>query len=186
MKRLSCIIITLIMHGVCASDAHDFQLVIEPHWKPLEPSRVAQRFGSDLVEVGSIKFIKKAKEDVDLAQLTLQWKGPQLDNLMGSLYRKDHGNTCIPIEANLVCDGSWNKAQQLLKLTFDHKHALGPVNVFYVVLTIPHALKNVVKQGSFEVVHHTLPEPYRPAKVDHKLLLSLDALDTTTEDISAQ
>ncbi len=163
-------------------DADDFQLIIEPKWQNLEmDSTQSDKFGGKWLLVGSITFRKKAKESVNLTQLELRWNGQEINDLLGSLYRKDPDKDFLPIEDNLVCDGTWNKTRQLLKLTFDEKETLGLVNIFYLVLTIPETMEPLVKKGSFEIVQRSLPEPFRLATLSHKLSLSLDIIGSSIE-----
>ncbi len=179
------IVIAIMMVSACCSvhsnkSNDNFQLILEPHWQPFEPHAQHMLASQDeWILVGSITFKKKAKENVQLARLNLQWKGPAIDTMFGSLYVKKQDKDFLPLQDNLICDGSWNKTQQTLKLTFDQQRSLGSVNVFYLVLTIPKHAKPALKKGSFEIVATCLPEPFRPTSTDHKLLLSLDALDTT-------
>jgi hypothetical protein len=131
--------------------------------------------------VGSITFKKKSKEAVNLNRLYLRWKGSVLPHLMGSLYRKMPDRDFLPIEEHLVCDGTWNKAQQTLRLTFDHKESLGLTNVFYLVLTVPSDLELAVRRGRFDLEPQVLPEQFRTATSHQNLSLTLDALDATID-----
>ncbi len=175
----------LILCAMIVSSLHaynDFELVIEPHWHNLESVKsTTEKFGGKWMLVGSLTFHKKAKEQVDLNRIYLRWKGPELDNLVGSLYRKDLDKQFIPLQKNLMCDGTWCKKQQVLKLTFDQTHSLRPTNTFYLVLTIPQEREAAIRKGHFEVVQQTLPQPYQATQ--NQLLLSLDALQATTVEL---
>ncbi len=162
----------------------EFQLIIEPVWRNLEQNDAqAKRFGGKWVLACSITFRKKAKQEVNLTRLYLHWKGAPLDYLLGSLYRKCPDKEFMPIEESLVCDGSWNKIQQTLRLTFDQKESLGLSTIFYLVLTVPEQLEHLVRQGSFEIVKQALPEPFRLVTAEKNLSFTLDALDTTLHSI---
>lgn len=185
MKRIVFFLLffTTFLINATTVESENYKLIIEPKWRNLEPNvSQAKAFGGKWVVVGSITFKKKGKEFVDLTRLGLQWKGQPIDLLVASLYRKYADQEFKPIEQNLVCDGTWNKAKQTLKLTFDHKQSIGLENIFYLVLTIPESLESIVKQGSFEILPQTLPEPFRVATAAQKLSLSLDAIDTTTRE----
>lgn len=165
-------------------ESNDFQLIIEPTWQNLERNTDSSKaFGGKWVLIGSITFKKKSKDSVELDRLELKWHGEKIDDLAGSLYRKSSHKDFMPIEDYLICDGTWNKAKQTLKLTFDQQQTLGFVNTFYLVLTIPDHMDNIVKHGAFDIVSRALPEPFRVTAQQHKLSLSLDALDTTTHEI---
>src|SRR5690348_14569609 len=115
MKYL--ILLTMMISSLQAYN--DFELVVAPHWHNLEPALpTTEKFGGKWMLVGSLTFHKKAKEQVDLNKIYLRWKGPELDSLVGSLYRKDADKQFIPLQNNLICDGTWCKKQQVLKLTF--------------------------------------------------------------------
>jgi hypothetical protein len=166
---------------IASTHSDDFQLIIEPTWHNLQPdSAKTELFGGKWILAGSITFKKKAKEAVNLNKLFLRWNGDHLDDLVASLYRKPPDKEFIPTQEHLVCDGTWNKVRQTLQLTFDQNHHLGLYNTFYLVLTVPESLETLVKQGTFEIVHHLLPEPFRIATAHQHLCLTLDAVDSIT------
>lgn len=184
MKHLILIFIVLSAIPIAAVDvpasSEDFQLIIEPAWQNLHSDpQNSKLFGGKWILVGSITFKKKAKEAVNLNKIELHWNGEPIEDLLGSLYRKNPDKDFLPIEEFLICDGTWNKAQQTMKLDFDQKQTLGILNIFYLVLTVPETLETVVKKGNFEIVQQTLPEPFRVATLGNKLLLSMDVVDST-------
>lgn len=147
-----------------ASRVDDFTITLDPTWKILECDQdKCKQFGGKWIIIGSIMFKKKAKEPVNLTRLHLHWTGAHLDTLVGSLYQKQEDKDFLAIQENLVCDGMWNAPTQTLDFNFDKKRTLGLTNIFYVVLTIPEQLEPVLKQGSFELVTHHLPEQFQPA-----------------------
>lgn len=175
---------TITMQATFHTTSDDYQLIIEPKWHNLESTTTqAQLFGGKWVVVGSITFKKRAKDEVKLEQLSIRWTGEEIEHLTGSLYRKNPDKEFMPLQENLVCDGCWNQTQQVLKLPFDHKQTLGPVNIFYLVLTIPENLEQTVKTGRFEIVQHALPEQFRLAMGSNRLALSIDIMDATIEEI---
>jgi hypothetical protein len=138
-----------------------YTIAIEPKWENLELNdKKMEFFGSKWLLVGSITLKKKAKELVNLSQLTLRWQGPRLNNLVGSLYKKNPDRPFLPIENQLLCDGEWNKTRQTLAFHFDQQ-LLGPLNIFYVTLILPPSTEELIKNGSFVLDTTALPRPYR-------------------------
>jgi hypothetical protein len=156
---LTSILITQILY---ASEFDQFNVILEPYWKDLEQEEKKELdFGGKWILAGSITFKKKAKDTVYLNHIYLHWRGKKIDHLMGSLYRKESDRKFLPIQENLVCDGLWNKSQQTLMLNFERKHNLGPINTFYLVLTVPQNLEPVLKRGSFNLMAANLPEQFK-------------------------
>lgn len=185
MKQTNCVYMVSLLSLSCITHTEDFKLIVKPHWHNLESNSVkTQKFGGKWILAGSITFHKKAKEQVDLTKLYLQWKGPFLDTLLASLYHKNPDKNFMPIQDNLICDGTWCKNQQTLKLTFDKIHSLRPTNTFYLVLTIPEKLESVMRNGHFEIMQQTLPHPYQTSHSGNQIVLSLDAVQATTVEVS--
>lgn len=155
--------------------SNDFSIIIESKWQDLEkePAK-AKEFGGKLILVGSITLKKRSKEHVSLSKIYLRWNGCLIENLIGSLYKKELDKDFHPIEEYLVCDGVWNKNKQRLLFEFDEKQTLGPTNIFYVVLTVPEELEKTLKNGSFEIEHSCLPELLQQCTVNQELALSID------------
>lgn len=70
--------------------ADNFTITLEPTWKNLEQRKTKniRKFGGKWILAGSITFKKKAKDTVTLGKIYLQWHGPTLENVVGSLYKK--------------------------------------------------------------------------------------------------
>lgn len=186
MKRALYLIVAtnLIISSYLMSEhthEHDeLRVIIEPHWQNLEHSAEhASRFGGQWILAGSITFKKKTKRPLFLTELHLTWHGPHVTNLLGSLYDKPLDKTFMPIEDSLLCDGSWNEKTQTLLLRFNTKKALSAVDIFYLVLTVPHHLEPELKKGYFDIQAVSVPEPLSFHTHD-SLRLSLDALDCIT------
>jgi hypothetical protein len=161
-----------------ASRVDDFAITLDPTWQILECDRdKCKEFGGKWVIIGSITFKKKAKEPVNLTRLYLHWNGAHLDMFVGSLYKKQEDKDFLAIQENLVCDGTWDTANQTILFNFDKKQTLGLTNIFYVVLTIPESTEPLIKQGSFELVTHYLPEQFQPATTQ-QLSLAYNARKT--------
>jgi hypothetical protein len=140
--------------------AYDCSISIEPCWANIEQKNTHQeKFGTKWILIGSITFRKKSKEDIKLDSLQLHWQGEKIERLAGSLYKKLPNKQFMAIEENFLCDGIWNSAQQYLTLDFsNHKQTLGPINIFYIVLSVPQQLENILKKGHFELTKSSLPE----------------------------
>ena len=151
------------------------QINLEPKWENLEKNTKSKKFGGKWILVGGITFRKKSgvKEKCCLETMVLQWNGQPVEKLQGSLYVKLPEKNFLPIEENVLSDGQWNKANQTLTFTFtNRKQTLGPINVFYVVLTIPEELESVLQNGHFSLVTNTLPEPFQQAAKENKTNLT--------------
>jgi hypothetical protein len=161
MKRLLWVLIACSsVHA--ATPAHDFNIIVQAQWQDLENNEQRVKdFGGKWILAGSITFKKKAKDTVHLSKLYLQWQGSKIENLVASLYRKTDETKFLPIQENLICDGLWNKSDQTLILNFERKETLGPVNTYYLVLTVPETLEPTIKQGSFDVLVACLPAPFQ-------------------------
>ncbi len=163
------------------ADLDMFTISLEPQWHNLEhdPQKIKQ-FDGKWILVGSIVFKKKAKESVNLSRIHLQWKGEHIDHLLGSLYKKSLHKEFLPIEKYLVCDGSWNKTKQILILPFDKRHILGPLNIFYLVLTIPEELEETIKKGRFTLEENSLPEQFKICSHSQSLSLAFNTVPSHT------
>lgn len=136
-------------------------------------------FGGKWVLVGSITFKKKSKEQLFIDTLSLSWKGQHIDHLVASLYKKNLSRDFLPIEDNLICDGVWNKTKQSLIFNFDEKETLNPTTIFYLVLTIPHTLEPILKNGAFVLEEHNLPKPFK--QNSQTMHLSLEIHDASVQ-----
>lgn len=161
------------------NELDDFKIILESTWKDLDTDIAqSQEFGGKWILIGSITFRKKAKEVVNLEKLYLHWTGKPLAHLLGSLYKKTTSHDFLPIQDYLVCDGKWNNAQQILMLDFEQKLTLGPTNTFYLVLTVPDNVENIVKEGSFDILDSYLPEPFKECLAQEKHSLALGKHET--------
>lgn len=158
-----------------ALPVEDFNVILQAQWQDLEHNAPkAKDFGGKWILAGSITFKKKVKDTVHLSKLYLQWQGKSIENLVASLYRKNNEDKFMPIQENLICDGQWNKTQQTLLLNFDKRETLGPVNTYYLVLTVPDVLEPTLKKGSFDVMVASLPEPFKDCAHYNSLSLAFN------------
>lgn len=182
MKRvfqaLWCILIICITLG--STMEHDFIIHLQPTWDDLEQDHPrASEFGGKWILVGIITFKKKAKEPVLLKEIVLRWEGPHIQNLSASLYTKKPEGKFIPIEENLICDGTWNESKQQLSLLFEEPQKLSAHNPFYLVLTIPKKLETILKRGAFIIKKTCLPDPFKKC-VSTELALNIPVVPSTT------
>jgi len=157
---LMTIIIAIPLPGT--TTVRDYTIIVEPRWLDLERNNQnTELFGGKWILAGSITFRKKSKETIYLSKLTFRWKGNKLENLLGSLYKKDLDKQFLPVEEFLISDSNWNKKKQTLIFNFNKSISLGPTNIFYLVLTVPEPIENAIKQGFFVVESNSLPIPYK-------------------------
>lgn len=169
-------IILITISSLSSAQREDFKLIIEPKWENLDTNTDSiKKFGGKWVLAGSIIFKKKSSECVTLHQIHLKWDGPFIENLTGSLYHKQPNKDFHPIQDFLICDGIWNKKKQMLILNFDKHCSLGPVNTFYLVLTIPQTQESLIKKGSFKLVNTCLPHQFKDYLGNQNIHLSLNS-----------
>ncbi len=162
MKR-TIVAILLSQSLFCPIVASDCLISMEPQWDNLckDPDHIV-RFGGKWIVIGSISFRKKIKDPTKLEKLKFAWHGKPIDHLHGSLYKKLPEKDFLAIEQNLVCDSSWNKARQEMTLDFhNNQQSLGPLNIFYLVLTVPPMLEDTIKSGHFSLLKHGLPVSFQ-------------------------
>lgn len=141
---------------------HAASITLEPLWQKLDKKNTNQdKFGGQWILVGSITFRNKSKEIAKLDRIKLHWHGEKIDRLCASLYKKLPDKKFYPIQDNLLCDSCWNKSQQYLTLDFsDRRQTLGPINIFYLVLTVPEDVEQKLKTGHFSLTKSHLPAPF--------------------------
>jgi len=175
-----CVMVALPMLG--KTMRRECTIVIEPKWQNLEHNYYynTELFGGKWILAGSITFRKKSKDTIHLSKLIFRWKGTKLDNLLGSLYKKDLDKRFLPIEEFLISDSSWNRKKQMLVFNFKKQISLGPKNIFYLVLTVPEQIEPTLKQGSFVVESSGLPVAFKPITRHHSLNLAFSNLKPTS------
>ncbi|HSC24746.1 MAG TPA: hypothetical protein VLB80_00815 [Candidatus Babeliales bacterium] len=148
-----------------------FNVILKPKWYDLDQNCTkVDEFGGKWILAGSITFKKRCKNSICIETICLQWNGECLDNLIASLYKKNlDKDVFLPIEENLICDGTWNKDKQTLVLNFNEKENLAPTTVFYLVLTVPQSIETLLKKGSFFLEEQSLPKPFKECAHHEKL-----------------
>ena len=104
----------------------------------------------DWAWIGLITF--KAKNILKLKKIELKWSGKHIDtnNISASLYqKKELIDKLLPVEENLVCDGTWNKKNQQITFWLDEK--LIAVKKYYLLLSFPKECKNKLRSGQFTI-----------------------------------
>lgn len=90
----------------------------------------------------------KSKIPLRLKTLNLQWYGNKIDELQASLYqKKEKDPLLIPIQQNLVCDGTWDTKKQELSFNVDQK--VVSINNYYLVLSFSKKEELALKSGKF-------------------------------------
>jgi len=159
-----------------------YSISLEPKWENIELDELKiEQFGcKKWILAGSLTFKKRPEKPENLSTLTFHWQGPRLDSITGSLYKKNPDKPFLPFEDMLISDGTWNKTKQTLTFSFNNIQNLGSLNVFYLTLTIPSTLEELIKSGSFTLEPTGLPTPYkRRARTSH---LSLTFADIPTSN----
>lgn len=172
MKRtIAALLILTVMVPMQGGMNHteDFIITMEPTWKDLDNG--TKKFKSKWILAGTITFKKKAQEKIHLDRLHLQWDGPKIEHLMASLYTNECLEDFLPIQENLVCDGTWNSNQQKLMFNFEEKQLLTFKNCFFLVLTVTDENEPLLKNGKFDLITTILPEPLKECLPNGQLCL---------------
>jgi hypothetical protein len=137
-----------------------YELKLKPMWQELNCNQKNQ-FENKWIFAGTIDLKKRSAQDVNLEQLVLHWHGKNLDNLLGSLYKKELDRPLLPLQEHLICDSYWDGSNQKLILKFDHPLPLTAHTSLCLVLTIPPTLEPTIKDGRFVLENNSLPYPLR-------------------------
>lgn len=148
------------------------EILLDPRWVNLgKDTTDSANFGSKWVLVGVITLRKTSKQPVILRQLTFEWLGKPISCLFGSLYKGYPNKNFLPLEENLICDSLWDSKQQTLKCIFDEKLILGPLSIFYLVLTVPASLEKTISCGALKLLYEQMPAPYNGLKPENRELI---------------
>lgn len=121
--------------------------------------------------VGSITLQTNIHQPIILSQLKLNWHGPRIEHLFGSLYKKDPNKAFLAIEQNFICDGIWNKDEQSLLLNFTYKQKITSTKTLGLVLTISPELKETLNAGYFTLDETLLPDIFKTCTRPQQLFL---------------
>jgi len=136
-----------------AATPHDqlplFSLYTTPTWREYSLKSSKIQFLKEKW-AWAYSLILKSKSPIKLDNLTLQWNGDRIDQLSASLYQKKERETVvIPIQKNLVCDGSWNPKKQ--QLIFPINEKIVATNKYHLLLSFPKQAENKLKKGLFVI-----------------------------------
>lgn len=156
--------------------ARGISVTIKPQWEYLTAGKPYRYpFSTRWILAAHLIFKKTVKNQVRLCQLTLRWRGPHVDHLIASLYTAVPSKPFLPIEDQLVCDGTWNSLRQTLLLPFEEEQNLGALNIYYLVLSVPPTMEHLLKMGSFVIDALTAPADQQRC-LAHPLILSFKQL----------
>jgi hypothetical protein len=124
-----------------------FQLCTTSTWKEFILNRDLPDFKrKKWAWIGMITL--KSKIPLKLKTLNLQWYGKKIEDLQASLYQKrEMDPSLIPIQQNLVCDGTWNSKKQ--ELSFNINQKVVSINNYYLVLSFSKQAEEAIKAGKF-------------------------------------
>ncbi len=172
MKRIIILsFIALITDAITALPIHhtkdkEYHLDVTGIWKDLDDTSKTSihDFGGRWVLAGTFIFRNKSGDPVPLQELSLAWKGSQIiQNLSGSLFKKEPNKDFLPLEEMLVSEGHWNREKQTLHFKFKHQEYIGIKTIFFLVLTIPKSLEQALEDGYFTVITDNLPRQLKKA-----------------------
>lgn len=177
MKKLLIMVVAAVIPALIESricKRPSCELSVTSEWKDLDEQEKAKKFGGRWVHVATLTIKKRSKDLVKLSELDLKWHGKKIPHLAGSLYRKSNTGELVPVEENLISDGTWNSKQQILQLKFEDKQYLQPTNSFCLVLTVPQELEPALKHGYFDLLPHSLPTQLKPVTKQHLKISMLE------------
>lgn len=151
--------VSLILHfSLSTTWCDDCIIKTDAQWQHLEKRlTTSERFGSKLMLIGTVMFKKKSTEQIGIEHLQFAWQGEPIPHLSASLYVKKN-NKFMPLEENLICDGSWNAPKQLITFRFNKPYYLSAHTQFYLVLNLPCELEETIKVGTFTLKKNSLPD----------------------------
>ena len=119
---------------------------------PKLKSAIAGKKKDKWVLVGEIKL--KTKNTLFIKDLKARWRGGNLGNTFASLYSKKltDRRLPVPIEENLICDGTWNPTAK--EFFFPVNKKLVASDTYYLMLNVPAQYETRLRTGSFEIIQH--------------------------------
>ncbi len=160
MKRIILISVLCIIHIALQGNTKPCEITIQSRWQDLETPRETKLFGSKWILAAEITFKRtpEIKEAIFIDRLQFSWNGPTIFNLHASLFKKTPNKRFLPLEEALLCDGKWNNNTQELYFSFDEEQRLDPITTFYIVVTIPNDIEDLLQQGNFTLINSCLPD----------------------------
>lgn len=172
MKKIIILFSIALMHHamnalpINNSKDKEYDLDVTGIWKDLdETSKINPHdFGGRWILAGTFIFKNKSGDQVPMQELSLAWKGPTtIQNLSGSLFRKEPNKDFLPLEEMLVSEGHWNREKQVLHFKFMHQEYIGIKTIFFLVLTVPPVVEKALEDGFFTVITDNLPRQLKKA-----------------------
>lgn len=148
------VLITTLPSLLVAGDAHEKEMATVCSFKttntfcefPQQSSNNQHLNNDKWALITSLNI--KSKVTFYLKKFILQWRGKKLDHIGASLYHKRETDTqLIPIQENLICDGSWNPVKQELLFRLNKK--ITAIDELYLVLNYRQDLEHSIKKGRF-------------------------------------
>jgi hypothetical protein len=171
-------IIPIFFISTLLSASETFQLILEPRWDLLDRTPDQHKQEEKLILIAKITFKKKIAEQVTLQTISFHWHGEPIENLSGSLYKKESSKEFIPIEKNVICDSQWNKDHQVLLFNFPKAEKLNIHSEFCLVLTIPiTALEIILKAGHFSIEEKCLPDIMQQSSKNDTLTIAFSDIE---------
>lgn len=151
-----CIFNLSIILQAQSSTPHDilFSLKASSTWREFSQVQTKQRKKNTEKRILIGEITLKSKDSIFLDELIARWRGENIGNLIASLYSKkitDHKSP-VPIEDNLICDGTWNPRRR--EFVFPVKKKLVASDTYYLMLHMPAKFEKQLKTGSFEIIQH--------------------------------
>lgn len=160
-----CMMSTIATHTIC-------EIQSDSKWQNLDEKdcvETQKTFGGKWILAATITFKKKISQDIYFNMLDLEWQGVPLSKLNATLFRCDPTRMFVPIEENVVADGTWSEHHQTLHFSFKEKERLQTTHTFGLVLTIPSELEQSIKKGHFNLIPATLPQQLQESAQQHPL-----------------
>lgn len=128
-----------------------FSLKASSTWREFtnNPSQRGKKTSDKRVLIGEIKI--KSKEIMFLDELKASWCGGNIGKMVASLYSKKitDRRSPIPIDDNLICDGTWNPVAK--EFVFPVNKKLVASDTYYLMLHVPKKFESQLKVGSFKI-----------------------------------
>lgn len=143
-----------------AAAPHDllFSLTASNTWREFKAplaQHTANKPHEKQILISEIKL--KSNDTTFIEGLTARWHGATVGRMVASLYSKkltDH-KAPVPIDANLICDGTWNAKTK--EFVFPVNKKLVASDTYYLMLHVPKKFEAKLKMGSLEIAQQEKP-----------------------------
>lgn len=128
-----------------------FSLKTSSTWREFTSTheQATKKSNEKRILIGEIKL--KSKEIIFLDELKASWCGGNIGKMVASLYSKKitDPRSPIPIDDNLICDGTWNPTAK--EFVFPINKKLVASDTYYLMLHVPKKFEPQLKVGSFKI-----------------------------------